>query len=321
MREHEGSNPPYDESREAPYRHLVARLEQAIGEIHSSEAFRAYLDVQARFHRYSPFNTILILSQAPLASRVMGYGNKEGTTGWKSLGRQVNKGEKAIKIFAPRFRRVPDEETGEPQRRLIGFRIVNVFDISATSGPPVPDFHVPVLEGDEGGELYARLERFAVGSRLCVEDMSEAEATRHPSLMGYFQPEARRIRVRPDVAQLQRTKTLAHELGHAIAGHVVACSEYQEREAETEAESIAYVVCAHFGLDTGQRSFPYVAKWSQDQATFAGVLGRIQRTAAHIIEGVEGPARHPGEEDLEAADGGGPIVGTEGPLELGGSQP
>src|SRR5579862_6834208 len=86
------------QSGEQPHAELIARLEQAIGEIHDSDTFRAYLDVQARFHRYSPFNVGLIMVQRPDATRVMGYGNKEGTTGWKSLGRQVRRGEKSIRI-------------------------------------------------------------------------------------------------------------------------------------------------------------------------------------------------------------------------------
>jgi hypothetical protein len=122
--------------------------------------------------------------------------------------------------------------------------------------------------------------------------MGDREEERHPSLMGYFLPEANLIRFKYSVSQLQRTKTLLHETAHLIGGHG-ECSWLPRDEAETEAESVAYVVAAHFGLDTGERSFPYVALWSQNRQTFQSVLGRIHTTSARIIDGIEGPLKHP----------------------------
>jgi hypothetical protein len=274
-----------DRSSEQRQPEILQRLEQAIGEIHDSDSFRRYLDVQSRFHHYSPSNVALILSQRPDATRVAGY------NAWLKMKRYVRKGEKAIKIIVPMVKKDADAETGEDIRRL-RFGIGNTFDISSTEGEPLVEIHVPVLEGDEGADLYAKTWTYLTEAGIRVEAMSETEAVRQPSLMGYFQPEGKLIRVRHDVSQLQRTKTLLHETAHYIGGHG-ECTSLPRDEAETEAESVAYVVAAHFGLDTGERSFPYIAIWSQNRQTFKQVLGKIQTTSARIIDGIEGTLAHP----------------------------
>src|SRR4051812_23836674 len=85
----------------------LTRLEQAVGAIQDSETFRAYLDAQARFHSYSFGNVLLILSQKPDATRVAGYHT------WRSLGRQVRRGEKGIRIIVPMRGRVTAAAEGE----------------------------------------------------------------------------------------------------------------------------------------------------------------------------------------------------------------
>jgi N-terminal domain of anti-restriction factor ArdC len=264
LQPHERSAPP----------EILQRLERAIAEIHDSESFRKYLDVQSRFHHYSPFNVVLIMSQYPDATRVAGY------NAWLKMNRYVKTGEKAIKIIIPMLNTITDEVTGEDivKRR---FGTGNVFDIRQTDGEPLPEIDVPILEGDEGAELYGRLEGLATDQGLSVAVGDESSDPFLGRALGYYVPGKKHIVVRRN-AQLQMTKTLAHELGHHFGG-----MDDTTEENETIAESVAYVVCGHYGLDTGERSFPYVAVWSQNRQVFQKVLGRIQTTAAGIIDGLQ----------------------------------
>ncbi len=250
---------------------VLTRLEQAVGQIQDSETFRAYLDVQARFHRYSWSNVALILAQKPDSTMVAGY------NAWLRMHRYVRRGEKAIKIIVPMIKKVETED-GQEERKLF-FSTGNVFDISATDGEPLPEIAVPVLEGEHGQELYQQLERLAQAEGLQVQTQTELTGEK----MGYYDRSARQVVLR-QAAPLQMTKTLAHELAHHFGGH-----EKSDPETETIAESCAYVVCSHFGLDTGERSFPYVAVWAQEPAVLRGVLTTVQQVSAKIIDGIEGP--------------------------------
>jgi antirestriction protein ArdC len=270
--------------QQAAIQESLTRLEQAVGAIHDSETFRAYLDAQARFHSYSFSNVLLILSQKPDATRVAGYQT------WKSLGRQVRRGEKGIRIIVPirgRATSSPDEseaadaEKPRPERTIVRFGTGSVFDISQTDGKPLPTVDVPVLEGAEGEALYDRLAAIATDESLALERTSQLP---RESVMGYYEPDQRRIVVR-EASPRQMTKTLAHELAH----HFGAGTQSTPEE-ETMAESVAYVVCAHFGLDTGERSFPYIATWSQDSAVLKGAMARIQQVSSRIIGRFEPPA-------------------------------
>jgi antirestriction protein ArdC len=260
-----------------PVRHSLLQLEQAVAGIQDSETFRAYLTAQARFHQYSWRNVLLILSQCPAGTRVAGYRT------WQSLDRQVKKGEKAIRIIAPAYSRKKerDEQTGEDvERQVTFFQGASVFDISQTEGEPLPEVVVPVLDSEAGAELYARLEGVALTEGLRVTIGHESFMQR-ATMMGFYEPATRSIFVR-EAAQLQKTKTLAHELAHHFAEHKVSGPE-----SETEAEAVSYVVLARHGLDSGERSFPYVATWSRDPQLFKRTLGRIQDLSGRLIDLLE----------------------------------
>lgn len=258
-------------------------LERSVEAIQDSDTFRAYLSAQARFHRYSWGNVLLILAQKPDATRVAGYQT------WKQFGRQVRRGETGIRIIAPAYykKHEQDLETGEEiTRQVTFFRSASVFDYSQTEGEPLPEVAVPVLNSEAGGELYARLEDVAHSEALTIQRGHQRFATSE-QIMGFYEPASRLIAIR-EAAQLQMTKTLAHELGHHFAEHAASGPE-----SETEAEGIAYVVLAHHGLDSGERSFPYVATWSQDKAILRAALARIQQVSLTMIERTGEPVTTP----------------------------
>lgn len=251
---------------------VLNRLEQAVGQIQDSETFRRYLEVQARFHHYSFGNVALILFQRPDATHVAGYNT------WLRLHRYVRRGEKGIKIIVP-MRKKEDPDDPEDEGRLF-FGIGTVFDISQTDGEDLPSIEVPELHGDsrEGRELFDRMENLAKRSGLSVRIGSEEL---RDNQMGYYAPAKKEIGLRP-AEPLQMVKTLAHELAHHFGE-----SKSSDAENESIAESVAYVVCSHFGLDTGARSFPYVAVWSKDKNVLKQVLGTVQKISAKIIDEVE----------------------------------
>jgi antirestriction protein ArdC len=216
----------------------------------------------------------LILAQRPDATQVAGYRT------WQALGRQVRRGEVGIRIIVPMpYKARPEDEQDdqEPAVRL-RFGIGAVFAIEQTDGEPLPEVAVPVLEDDAGGELYTALDQLAQAEGLTVERRAQLSSA---EMMGFYEPQRRRIVVR-ETRQLQMTKTLAHELAHHFTGMHETYSAKRE-EHETIAESVAYVVLAHHGLDSGTRSFPYIATWAQDRPTLRGALGTIQRVAHTII--------------------------------------
>lgn len=268
----------------------LARLEAAIGEIHDSETFRRYLEVQARFHRYSWGNTLLILLQRPDATQVAGF------HAWRKLGRFVKKGEKGIAIVVPHVRRKQANSGEDEKERVTGFGTGYVFDVSQTDGEPLPAVEVPVLDGEDGQELYDRLADLAAAEGVSlVRRPAEAMPA---GVMGYYTPSERSIVV-AEASPLQMTKTLAHELGH----HYTGLTDASRSEHETIAESVAYVVCAHHGLDTGARSFPYVATWSRDPVVFKQALATIQRVSAELIDRLDQllPSTPPSREVLYSA--------------------
>jgi antirestriction protein ArdC len=206
---------------------------------------------------------------------------------WQALGRQVRKGERGIRILVPLARRAhpaaADDEVDEAgvagAPRSLGFGTAAVFDLSQTEGAPLPRLEVPVLVGAEGQELFDRLQGAAEQAGLQVR--RGGARFRSPSTMGFYDPHQRLIAVR-EAAPLQMTKTLAHELAHHFDG-----AERSDAVAESLAESVAYVVCARFGLETGERSFTYFAGWSLKPDVLRGLLTRTQRISGELIDQVE----------------------------------
>lgn len=283
---------------------ITDRLEQGISELFDSNRYKEYLSVMSKFHNYSFNNTLLIAMQKPDASLIAGFSS------WKNqFERNVKKGEKGIKIIAPSPFKVKKEmEKIDPQTQkpIIGkdgkpvteekeitipaFKVVSVFDVSQTEGKELPDIAVDALTGDveQYKDFFAALEKTSpvpVG----FEKMTGGT-------QGYYHLEDKRIALLEGAIQLQTLKTLIHEIAHAKLHDIdlTAPKEEQQnrpdrRTREVEAESIAYTICQHYGLDTSDYSFGYVAGWSsgKELAELKSSLETIRSTAAEIINSID----------------------------------
>ena len=212
-------------------------LAKAVDEVRASEAFQRFLTVQARFHKYSWHNTLLIGMQRPEASQVAGYRT------WQKLGRQVRKGETGIAIFAPcPFSREVERDNGETETESgIYFRVVHVFDVSQTDGDDLPDVPVPTID-TAADDLLADLVRVAESRKVTVNLTRLTGGLFGLSKGGSVDVDNRH-------ATGQQAKTLAHELAHEALHKADRPDGLTRSAAELEAESVAYVVCLHFGLD------------------------------------------------------------------------
>ena len=247
------------------------RLEEEVIALRKSDAWAAYLAAQARFHRYSPRNVMLISLQRPEATNVAGY------TTWAALGRQVRRGERAISILAPLLRRAaPDQDA-----QLTGFRWVNVFDLAQTDGEPLPS-PVSLLRGDAPQSLVDDL--IGVANEI---GFSVAPCHLPEGVNGECRWASSTIAVEKRNDILQQAKTLAHELGHALLHR----NEADRARAEIEAEAVAFIVLAAQGADSTPYSAGYLASWvgpEGDVATsIASSCAAIQRAAAHILSLLE----------------------------------
>lgn len=254
---------------------ITEKLEQGLNNLLNSEGWLEYLKTLSRFHNYSYNNCILILMQCPDASRVAGYKT------WKSMGRQVKKGEKAISIIAPCPHKKRVEylnEDGEKELKEVTFntyKAVPVFDISQTDGKELPVV-CKSLTGEVDG--YERMrEVLAAVAPVPVKDEDI-----QGSANGYYSFAEKRIAIKKGMSEAQTIKTTVHEIAHSMMH-----TEKSDRDqAEVEAESVAFTVCNYFGIDSGDYSFGYLATWG-DKDILKKSLTAIQKTAHRIIEGIE----------------------------------
>ena len=294
------SEKPADKLKE-----ITDRLEQGIAELFESERYKEYLRVMSKFHNYSFNNTLLIAMQKPDASLVAGFSS------WKNnFGRNVMKGEKGIKIIAPSPFTVKQEvektdpQTGKPvigkdgkpvteekEIKVPAYKVVSVFDVSQTEGRELPDIAVNELTGDVDRfkDFFAALEQ---ASPVPV-GFEKIEGGAH----GYYHLEEKRIAIDEGMSDLQTLKTAIHEIAHAKLHDIDLNAPKEEqkprvdrRTREVEAESVAYTVCQHYGLDTSDYSFGYVAGWSsgKELAELRGSLETIRSTAAEMINAIDG---------------------------------
>lgn len=279
----------------ASVQELSKELREGVHAYLNSEAYRELLTVMSRFHRYSLNNSILIAVQTGgKATQVASY------TTWKAFGRTVNKGEKGIRIFspvpyrtkedfpktAPTTEASPSQEGNADHREQdpprIGFRVAYVFDISQTSGKPLPEV-VQELSGsvDEYPDLQTAVREACPVSIVFGPIDGPAN--------GYYSPVEQEVRIREGMSELQSLKTMIHETAHARL-HAIGSSgaEFAQDDKEIQAESVAFIVSAHYGLDTSEYSFPYVASWSSgDEKQLMTNLQVIKDASDGIIHSMD----------------------------------
>ena len=287
------------EARKAEMEEITGKLEKGVKDVFTSEGYKNYLNFCAKLPRYSVNNQILIMMQRPDATMCQSY------TGWKEANRFVKKGEKGIRILAPapyKMEREQDkldasgrpvlDRDGEPVKEKVeitvnAFKPVSTFDVSQTEGEPIPQIGATELASRVDG--YASLMdaiKQVVPVPISFEQIDSGAK-------GYFHLEENRIVVQEGMSEAQTVKTLLHEASHQALHSREAMEHSGDRKSrgqkEVEAESVAYVVCQHFGIDTSDYSFPYVATWSEGKEVpeLKASLDTIRRTAADLIVKIE----------------------------------
>jgi len=247
------------------------RLEKSFEEFQGEDEWKDYLDFSARFHSYSLNNTALIYHQWPTAQFLKGY------RGWQKLGRQVKKGEKAIQIFAPVSRKVRNK-VGEEERKLSGFRMANVFDLSQTEGD---DTQLPtMIKGLESEVDYSTiLDRILAKIDVPV-DFKDMNYEQH----GFYAIKEHAITINSRKSPVHTLKTLFHELAHHF--HLDSLKGRRDKftyeQEEFVAESSSYLACAMLGIDTGDYSIPYIKHWLDDFKAFQEMKRDIEKTVKQI---------------------------------------
>ena len=279
---------------------ITDKLEQGVKELFESEKYKVFLHTMSKFHNYSLNNTMLIAMQMPEATLVAGY------EAWKkNHERHVVKGEKGIRIFAPAPYKVKVEqdkidpvtnkpvldENNNPVKEVVevkkpAFKLVSVFDVSQTEGKEIPSLGVDELLGDV--EDYVHF--FDALERSCPVPIGFEEI--EGGAKGYYHQTECRIALNEGMSEVQNVKTLIHEMAHQklhAVENIDKDLKLSRSAKEVEAESIAYVICQHYGIDTSEYSFAYLAGWSdgKDTPELKASLDRIRKASNEMINEID----------------------------------
>lgn len=273
---------------------ITDKLEKGVKDVFQSDKYKQFLNVMAKFPRYSVNNTMLIMMQRPDAQLCQSF------TGWKQMGRYVKKGEKGISILAPAPYKIEREQTklddkgrpvydadGEPVKEKVevtirAFKVVKTFDLAQTDGKELPTIGPNELVGSIDG--YPKLLQ-------ALQEISPVPVSFElidGGAKGYYNLENKSIVIQDGMSEVQTIKTLLHEMAHQKLHDkdtVQEAKDITRNGKEVEAESVAYVVCQHYGINTSDYSFSYVAGWSEGKETpeLKASLDKIRQTASEFI--------------------------------------
>ena len=273
---------------------ITDKLEKGVKDVFQSDKYKQFLNVMAKFPRYSVNNTMLIMMQKPDAQLCQSF------TGWKQMGRYVKKGERGISILAPAPYKIEREQTklddkgrpifdtdGNPVKEKVevtikAFKVVKTFDLSQTEGKELPTIGPSELMGsiEEYPKFLQALTEISPVP-IMFEDVDGGAK-------GFYHLEDKKIVVQDGMSEVQTIKTLLHEMAHQKLhdkDNVPEAQDITRNGKEVEAESVAYVVCQHYGINTSDYSFSYVAGWSEGKETpeLKISLDKIRQTASEII--------------------------------------
>lgn len=269
---------------------LSQLLKDGVKDYFQSDTYKQYLTTMSKFHNYSPRNIQLILMQNPEASHVASFKK------WKDeFERSVNKGEKSLRIFAPITLKRRDPKTNEPlldengnEQTFMSFKLVPVFDVSQTNGKELPK-QVYELEGtyEDYGNLYKSAKEVSEANGVPLSFSKDTKGSN-----GFYSVNNNEIVIKQGMSEQQTLKTIFHEMAHSDLHNMEKLQEtpLKRSTAELQAESVAFVVASHYGLDTSEYSFGYLATWTDDPNGLSDLEGQIkivQKEADSLISRID----------------------------------
>ena len=289
-----------DQNQEDKVKEITDKLEQGVKDLFESQRYADYLKVMSKFHNYSFNNSLLIAMQRPEATMVAGY------TAWQAnFHRNVKKGEHGIRILAPSPYKIKKDvdkvnpntkqpvigKDGVPEKERIevtipAYKVTTVFDVSQTEGEPIPEISSNLTDDVKDFARFFDAIKAISPVPISVRDIDSAAN-------GYYDGAEKGIVIKAGLSQAQTLKTAIHEVSHAKLHDKDIGTEKDNgpdrRTKEVQAESVAYTVCSHFGLDTSDYSFGYIAGWSagKELSELTKSMNVIRRTASEIIKGID----------------------------------
>ena len=271
------------------YKFLKEHLERGIENYLDSDTYKKFLSCFSSFNDYSQKNMRLLLAQLPTATMVA------KASDWKNLGRFPSKGTKALRIYGPNPEYKKDEEGNYlkddkgkkiPTGNIAGWKLVPVFDVSQTHGKELPK---PIYELTENFKEPKHFLSIFNAVKSCTTASISLQEISREGVRGFYNRDTHSIVIRKGMNQYQTLKTEIHEVAHSIL-HQKASEFISKEQKEFEAESVAYIVCQNYGVDTSDYTFAYLSSWTNkgERITdFENSLKTITNTAREIIKKID----------------------------------